>query len=228
MPLSPAAQTMLDQIKAIDMPPLWQQDINALRERDTNAIGALDEPVEVKSVENRTIPCSAGDLPVRIYTPESKTLRPLIVYYHGGGFVFCSLDTHDGTCRRLANATGAVVVSVDYRLAPECQFPGPAEDCSEAAIWAHRRADELDADAEQFVVAGDSAGGTLAAVTALKARERGGPPIAFQILIYPVIDAACETPSFTTNGEGYFLDGESMRWMWSQYLGAEGDGAHPH
>jgi acetyl esterase len=228
MPLSPSARTMLDQLKAIDMPPLWEQDLTALRESDSNVMGALDEPVEVKSAENRTIPCSVGDMPVRIYTPESKQPRPLIVYYHGGGFVFCSLDTHDGTCRRLANATGAVVVSVDYRLAPECQFPGPAEDCYEAAIWAHRHADELDADAEVFAVAGDSAGGNLAAVTALKARERGGPPIACQILIYPVIDAACETPSFTTNGEGYFLDAESMRWMWSQYLGPEGDGTHPH
>jgi len=228
MPLSPAARTMLDQLNDIGAPPLWQQDISAVRERDRSIIGALDQPVEVKSVENRSIPGPAGDLPVRIYTPEGDGPRPLIVYFHGGGFVFCSLDTHDGTCRRLANASGAVVVSVDYRLAPECAFPGPLDDCYGATVWAYDHAAALGADASRLVVAGDSAGGNLAAATTLLARERGGPRLAFQILVYPVIDAACDTESFTANGEGFFLDGASMRWLWQQYLGEGGDGSHPH
>jgi acetyl esterase len=228
MPLSPAARTMLDQLEEIGAPPLWQQDIATVREQDRNLLGALDQPVEVASVDNRTMPGPAGEIPVRIYTPGTGGARPLIVYFHGGGFVFCSLDTHDGTCRRLANATGAVVVSVDYRLAPECPFPGPLDDCYAATVWAHEHAADLGADGDQLVVAGDSAGGNLAAATTLLAREHAGPPIVHQILIYPVIDAACETKSFTENGEGYFLDGASMRWLWTQYLGPDGDGTHPH
>jgi acetyl esterase len=119
-------------------------------------------------------------------------------------------------------------VSVDYRLAPEYPFPAPLDDCYAATVWVHEHAAELGADPGRLVVAGDSAGGNLAAAVALVARERGGPPITFQILIYPVIDAACATPSFTENAEGYFLEGEGMRWLWSQYLGPDGDGDHPH
>src|SRR6266508_2122661 len=181
MPLSPAARTMLDQLKQMDTPPLWQQDITAVRERDRMMLGALDQQVDVKSVENRSIPGPTGDLPVRIYTPDVDAPRPLIVYFHGGGFVFCSIDTHDGTCRRLANATGAVVVSVEYRLAPECPFPAAPDDCYAATVWTHEYAEELGADTSQLVVAGDSAGGNLAAVVAQMARERGAPPIAFQV-----------------------------------------------
>jgi acetyl esterase len=228
MPLSPAARTMLDQLEEIGAPPLWEQDLDAVRERDRNIIGILDQPVEVASVEDRSIPGPGGGIAVRIYTPDAYGSRPLIVYFHGGGFVFCSLDTHDGTCRRLANATDAVVVSVDYRLAPEHAFPAPLDDCYAATAWAHEHVGDLGADVDHFVVAGDSAGGNLAAATTLLAREHGGPPIGHQILIYPVIDAACETESFIENGEGYFLDGASMRWLWTQYLGPDGDGTHPH
>ena len=228
MPLAPAARTMLDQIAALDSPPLWEQDITVLRDRDNTLLAAVDAPVPVATVEDRTIPGPAGEIPARIYTPGAPAPRPVIAFFHGGGFVFCSLDTHDGTCRRLANATGAVVVSVDYRLAPEHCFPAPLDDCYAATLWAHEHAAALGADPDRLVVAGDSAGGNLAAATALLARERGGPPITFQILVYPVIDAACDTPSFTDNGEGYFLEGDGMRWLWSQYLGGDGDATHPH
>ena len=197
-------------------------------ERDTNVIGALDEPVEVKSVENRTIPCSVGDMPVRIYTPESKQPRPLIVYYHGGGFVFCSLDTHDGTCRRLANATGAVVVSVDYRLAPECQFPGPADDCYEAAIWAHRHADELDADAEVFVVAGDSAGGNLAAVTALKARSAAGRRSRSRSSSIPSSTLPARRRRSRPTARATSSTPSRCAGCGRSTSGPEGDGTHPH
>jgi acetyl esterase len=156
---------------------------------------------------------------VRVYTPDSPTPRSLVVFFHGGGFVFCSIDTHDGLCRRLADATGAVVVSVGYRLAPEHRYPAGLDDCYAALVWAHGHAAELGADPARLVVTGDSAGGNLAACAALLARDRGGPPIAFQVLVYPVVDAECATPSFTENGEGYFLDATSMRWFWAQYLG---------
>jgi acetyl esterase len=165
---------------------------------------------------------------VRIYTPDAPAPRPVIAFFHGGGFVICSVDTHDGLARRLANATGAVVVSVEYRLAPEVRCPDSAEDCYAATVWTHQHAAELGADPGRLIVAGDSAGGNLAAVVTLMARERSTPPITGQVLVYPVIDAACDAPSYTDNGEGYFLEASGMRWFWDHYLGPDGDGAHHH
>jgi acetyl esterase len=228
MPLAPAARSMLDQLAALDTPPIWEQDLEQLRAADIQIMKVMDEPVEMAAVVDRTVPGPAGEIPVRIYTPDAPEPRPLIVYFHGGGFVFCSIDTHDGTCRRLAKAAGAVVVSVDYRLAPEHCFPAPLDDCYAATVWAHDHADELGTVPGRLVVAGDSAGGNMAAATALLARDRSGPPITQQVLIYPVIDAGCDTKSFYENADGYFLEGDTMRWFWTQYLGADGDGTHPH
>jgi acetyl esterase len=227
MPLAPAARTMIDQLEAAGGPPLWEMAPEQARSL-SGLMGAMDEPPEVAAVEDRVIPGPAGDLPVRIYTPDAPAPRPVIAFFHGGGFVICSVDTHDGLARRLANAIGAVVVSVEYRLAPECRFPGPAEDCYSATVWAHEHADELGGDPGRLMVAGDSAGGNLAAVVTHMARDRGGPPITFQALIYPVIDAACDAPSYTENAEGYFLSADGMQWFWAHYLGPDGDGAHPH
>ncbi len=121
-------------------------------------MGAMDQPPEVAKVEDRVIPGPAGDLPVRIYTPDAPAPRPVIAFFHGGGFVICSVDTHDGLARRLANATGAVVVSVEYRLAPEVRCPDSAEDCYAATLWTHEHAGELGADPGRLVVAGDERG----------------------------------------------------------------------
>ncbi len=219
---------MIDQLRAAGVPPLWELPLEQARSAGA-LMGAMDEPPTVAAVDDRVIPGPGGDLPVRIYTPaaDESGPRPLIAYFHGGGFVFCSIDTHDATCRRLANATGAVVVSVEYRLAPEHCFPAATDDCYAATVWVHEHASELGADAAALVVAGDSAGGNLAAVVAQMARDRGEPPIAFQILVYPVIDAACDTASYTENAEGYFLEKPDMQWFWAQYLGDDGDGMHP-
>src|SRR5262249_58947491 len=126
------------------------------------------------------------------------------------------------------NALGAVVVSVEYRLAPDVRCPESAEDCYAATVWTHEHAAELGADPDRLIVVGDSAGGNLAAVVTLMARERGAPPITSQVLVYPVIDAACDAPSYTENGEGYFLEATGMRWFWDHYLGPDGDGTHHH
>ena len=227
MPLAPAARTIIDQLESGGGPALWEMSPDEARALSA-VMGAMDEPPEVAKVEDRVIPGPAGDLPVRIYTPDAPAPRPVIAFFHGGGFVICSVDTHDGLARRLANATGAVVVSVEYRLAPEARCPAAAEDCYTATLWTHEHAAELGADAGRLIVAGDSAGGNLAAVVALMASERSTPPISGQVLVYPVIDAACDAPSYTENGEGYFLEATGMRWFWDHYLGSDGDGTHHH
>lgn len=179
-------------------------------------------PIELPSVEDTTVPSPDGDLPVRIYTPEDVGRPPeVIVFFHGGGWTICDLDTHDRTTRRLAKDLGAVVVSVDYRLAPEARWPAAPEDAYAATVWAREHYDP-----RRLVVAGDSAGGNLAAVVSLMARDRGGPVIDHQLLVYPVTNHGFDTVSYTENAEGYFLTRTHMEWYWDQYLGEEGDGSH--
>jgi len=227
MPLAPAARTMIDQLEAGGGPALWEMSVDEARAMSA-VMSAMDDPPEVAAVEDRVIPGPAGDLPVRIYTPDAPAPRPVMAFFHGGGFVIFSVETHDGLARRLANATGAVVVSVEYRLAPDARCPAAAEDCYAATQWVHEHAATLGADSGRLIVAGDSAGGNLAAVVTLMARERGAPPIAHQVLVYPVIDAACDAPSYTENAEGYFLSAAGMHWFWDHYLGLDGDGTHHH
>ena len=184
---------------------------------------------EMASVESRDIDGPASKIPLRIYTPKGGAARkPGIVFFHGGGFVLCSLDTHDATCRQLAQGTDSVVVSVDYRLAPEAKFPAAPEDCYAATQWTALQARALGIDAGRIAVAGDSAGGNLAAVVALMCRDRGGHLPIHQLLIYPVTDFCFETASYSANGEGYFLSTDMMRWFWHHYLETDADGAHPH
>ena len=152
-----------------------------------------------------------------------------MVFFHGSGFVVCSLDTHDGMCRNLCAGANCVVVSVDYRLAPEHKFPAATDDCLAATAWVARNASALGGDAGRIIVAGDSAGGNLAAVTALRARDEGGPALIGQMLIYPVTDYYQPgTPSMTENAEGFGLTREGMIWFWNHYVRSAGDGVHPH
>jgi acetyl esterase len=186
------------------------------------------EPLAVAKVENRTVPGPGGELRVRIYTPDGDGSFPVLVYYHGGGFVLCDLDTHDGTCRSLANGASVVVVSVDYRLAPEHCFPAAPEDCYAALQWVAANAHEISGDASRIAIGGDSAGGNLTAVTALMARDRQGPPLRFQLLIYPVTDYDFGTDSYRENAEGYFLSTDMMKWFWKSYLADPADGSKPY
>jgi acetyl esterase len=191
----------------------------------------VDNPLPVANVENRTIDAPHGPIPVRIYTPDAPArgaTPALVVYFHGGGWVICDLDSHDRHCRMIAAECGAVVVSVDYRRAPDHRFPAAVDDAYAAVMWAAGHADELGADASRLAVAGDSAGGNLAAASAIVARDHGGPPIAFQLLVYPVTDHNFDTTSYRENGGGdWFLSETHMRWFWEQYLGPDGDGADP-
>ncbi|BCI51083.1 esterase [Mycolicibacterium litorale] len=183
-------------------------------------------PEQVAGVEDRTV----GEVPIRIYHPAGAAAAPLpaLVYAHGGGFVFCDLDSHDGLCRDLANRIGAVVVSVDYRLAPEHAWPTAAEDVYAVTRWVSDNCAALGADPGRIAVGGDSAGGNLAAVTALMTRDRGGPSLGAQLLVYPMITPDFTTESYRLYGSGYYNPAEALRWYWDQYAPDAADRTHPY
>jgi acetyl esterase len=191
----------------------------------------LQNPEPVAKVVDRTVPGPAGDIAIRIYWPTkpfgSPSPLPIIVFAHGGGFIFCNLDSHDDLCRAMTNGVGAIVMSVDYRLAPESPWPAAVDDVYAVANWAVGQADELGADRARIVVAGDSAGGNLATVTALLARDRGGPEIAGQLLVYPAIAADFGTESYRRFGDGYYNTTSAMAWYWDQYVPNLADRDHP-
>lgn len=182
-----------------------------------------DSVVAVGRIQDLTIDGAAGPLPARIYRPVSDGPAPTVVFFHGGGFVLGDLDTHDNHCRWLCHQVGAVVVSVDYRLAPEAPFPAAVQDCLAATRWVAGRLPVLGGDPLRMGVAGDSAGGNLAAVVAQASRTAGEPDVAAQLLIYPIVDPAAAEgtyPSRLENGDDYFLTLEDMRWFGRCYLGA--------
>ena len=174
---------------------------------------------DVASADDRMVPGPTGDLGVRVYRPHGDAgARPAIVFAHGGGFVLCDLDSHDSFCRAMSRFTESVVVSVDYRLAPEHRAPAAAEDVYAAFVWTIANACELGVDAGLVVIAGDSVGGNLAAVTALMCRERGAAMPAAQVLIYPVIDPSCDTDSYREYATGFVNTAATMRHYWREYL----------
>jgi acetyl esterase len=186
-------------------------------------------PAKVARAEQRSMEGPGGPIALRIYTPSGSGPFPLMVFFHGSGFVLCSLDTHDGMCRNLCAGAGCVVASVDYRLAPEHKFPAGIDDCLHATRWAAAHAAEMAADPARIAVAGDSAGANMAAVTALRVRDEGGPALCGQLLLYPVTDYHTPgTPSYRENAEGYGLTLETMKWFWAHYLNDPSEGAHPH
>jgi acetyl esterase len=188
----------------------------------------LQNPEPVAEVVDRTVPGPAGQINTRIYWPTGLSgSSPIVVFAHGGGFVFCDLDSHDDLCRAMTNGVGAIVVSVDYRLAPEWVWPAAVEDVYAVADWAAAQADELGADRARIVVAGDSAGGNLATVSALLARDRDGPEIAGQLLMYPTLAADFGTESYRRFGDGYYNTATAMAWYWDQYVPSPADRGHP-
>ena len=227
MPVDPQIQALLD-LRA-KLPPLHTLSVaDARLQMAARDIPGLRRP-EVGSVVNRDMQGPAGSMPLRIYTPKGTGPFPLTVFFHGSGFVVCSLDTHDPMCRNLCAGTNSVVVSVDYRLAPEHKFPAAPDDCLAATRWVAANATALGGDGGRIMVAGDSAGGNLAAVTALRVRDEGGPRLVGQMLIYPVTDYFQPgTPSMTENAEGYGLTRDGMIWFWNHYVASPADGVHPH
>jgi acetyl esterase len=228
MPVTSEVQNLLDMIAAVNAPPPAEQTPAEVREAYA-MLSSFTAKEDVGAVEDRVIPGPGGDIPVRVYRPAGAAtaaaaddrLPGVLVYFHGGGWSIGSIDTHDPVCRALANGSGAVVVSVEYRLAPEHPFPAGYDDALAAVRWVAANGDELGVDAGRLAVGGDSAGGNLAAVAAQQLRD-GGPAIAFQLLVYPAVDMTLSYPSIDENGEGKMLTKETMLWFRANYIGPPG------
>ncbi len=219
-PPAPEVRALIDQAAA-QFPPIGttMTDIAEIRAFFAARPRPAAPPLPVARVTDH----DADGVPVRVYAPDDRPDAPVIVFCHGGGFVLCDLDSHDPFCRSIAAATGATVVAADYRRAPEHPFPAAPEDAYTALLWAARTH-----PGRRLAVAGDSAGGHLATVLALLARDRGGPPLAFQALYYPMLDPARTRPSHRENAQGCFLTADHLRWYWDAYLPDPADRTHPH
>lgn len=222
MPLDEQAEAFLRQLDEAGGPPLNEMTPAEAREALAATVEeTAGDPEPVGSITNRTIPGPLGDIPIRVYAPEGAGLFPALVYFHGGGWVAGDLEMVDPLCTKLTRRAGAVVVSVDYRLAPEHKFPAPLTDCYSATQWVSDNAAELNVDPRRIAVGGDSSGGNLAAAVSVVARNSGTPDLAFQLLFYPVTNLDYETNSYRANGTGYFLTTDMMRWFWDHYLESE-------
>jgi len=227
----PEIQDVLDELDELGLPEVHTLSVAGARAQldDLNDF----DPAEMDPVaDDREFSTAGldgdGEIPVRVYEPEAEPPYPVLVYFHGGGWVVGNLDTHDPVCRALSDAADCAVVSVDYRRAPEHTFPAAVEDCYAATEWAVDNASVFDGDSDRVAVGGDSAGGNLAAAVAQVVRDRGGPTISHQLLVYPVTNHAFDTESYEDNATGYSLTKEEMEWFWDHYLDSELDGTNPY
>jgi acetyl esterase len=228
MPLNPQAKAFLDQAAASGAPPLNAMPVAEARQA-LNALFIPEQKEAIHKVEDRKIPGPGGHhIPLRIYTPDVQGRLPVLVFFHGGGWVLGNIESHDNVCRELANKVGCIVVSVDYRLAPEHKFPNAPEDCYAATKWVALNAASFGGDPARIAVGGDSAGGNLAAAVAQMAADRGAPTFVYQLLIYPVTNYAFDTPSYRENADGYLLTRDMMQWFWKQYLASDEDGKNAY
>jgi len=221
--LHPQARALLDLIEERGLPPMQSlSPIEArLFYRDRRAI-TQPEPPPVAEIKELSAEGPHGAIPLRLYRPtrrsDDRATVPVLVYFHGGGWTIGDLDTHDVLCRQLANASGCALVSVDYRMGPEHRFPAAVDDCLAATYWVRRHAGTLGLDPDRLAVGGDSAGGNLAAVVALLARDAGDLPIAYQLLVYPATDMRCGHPSHAANGRGYLLETPTIVYYRGNYI----------
>lgn len=223
MPIDPALKMVLDAIAGLNGPPL--ESLTPEQTRTAYRAGRVNpNPPALARVDDLQVGGGSGELKARLYAPEKVTPLPGMVFLHGGGWTFGDLDTHETVCRTIAAEVGCVVVSVEYRLAPEHKFPAAIDDAFAATIDVHRRAPELGIDAARLAIAGDSSGGNLAAATCLRIRNEGGPPLRFHAIVNPVTNYGFDTKSYDENGTGYLLTTDTMRWFWNNYLSSPLDG----
>ena len=218
MPLDPQVEGLLNQMAELGAPPLHQQSVEEARATSEGMVALAGEKAEVGSVRDIKIPVDDAEITARVYTPEGEGPHPAVVFFHGGGWVICSLDTHDNLARDICRAADAVVVSVDYRMAPEYRYPTAVHDSFAATKWVADNAASLNIDATRLALCGDSAGGNLSAVVSQMARDSGGPAIKFTALIYPAVDMTAKGGSMDDNATGYFLDIDSMDWFTNHYI----------
>jgi acetyl esterase len=221
-------KAFLEMLAAAGGPPLEQLPIEDARAVPKLMLELAGPEEPVASVEDRAIPGPGGPIPIRIYRPTHDPDLAGLLFFHGGGFVICNLDSHDRQCRQLARASGCTVVAVDYRLAPEHTFPAAAEDAYAATRYVAEHARELGIARDRIGVSGDSAGGNLATVAALMARDRGGPPLRFQLLIYPWVDMDDDSSSMRQYGHDHFLSREAIDWFAGQYFASTADRRQPY
>lgn len=236
MPLDPEAAAFLERLAQSNIPAI--NTLPPQQARDLILPVGL-APDRIGGILSEKASGPNGDVPVRIYTPVTTTSmidssaqlrrgRPVVMFFHGGGWVIGSIDSHDALCRQLCNNSQCLVLSVEYRLAPEHKFPAGLEDCYAATQWAAREAHEFGGDAQALFVSGDSAGANLATAVCLMSRDRRGPQISGQVLAYPITDRNFETESYRQNGDGYFLTRGQMEWFWENYLADDADAANPY
>jgi acetyl esterase len=229
MPLDPQAQAFLDQMVSLGGPQLHTLSPEHARKAfDKLAQLSGLKPEAVAKVEDRLIPGPGGQIPVRFYRPQGRAPFPVLVFFHGGGFVIGSIELYDEFCRALTNAACCIVISVGYRLAPEHKFPAAVEDCYAATKWVAVNAKAIGGDSMRIAVGGDSAGGNLAAVVALMARDKGTVPLVLQLLMYPATNLAHDTLSAQENANDYFLTRDDMFWFRSLYLNSDADRNNPY
>lgn len=228
MPLDPQCKGFLDILAGAGGKPIEELPPEEARQVSGGMINFAGPEPHVAKVENRSIPGPAQPIPIRVYWPSLDDRLPALVFFHGGGFVLCDLDSHDRLCRSLANESGCVVVSVGYRLAPEHKFPAAPDDAYAATCYVAAHASEFGIDPGRIAVGGDSAGGNLATVVALMSRDRQGPSLRFQLLIYPVTDFYDESPSMHDYGKDHFLTRDAMNWFLKQYFSSAADARLPY
>jgi len=228
MPLHSQVVRFLEAQRSLGLNPIEQGTPDEFRQRLRAAVAANGEPEAIQATEDRQIIGPAGPIPIRIYWPLSRKSAGALVYYHGGGWVGGDLDTHDALCRALANAAGCPVIAVDYRLAPEHRYPAAADGAYRAFTWVCDHSPELGIAPNRVAVGGDSAGGNLAAVVSLMARDRRQPLPCLQVLVYPIVDHDFTTSSYQQYAAGYSLTAGGMQWFWQHYLPDEAVSQEPY
>lgn len=219
MTLNPQVAALLEAAAGVARPDVMTATPEQMRASITPM--GIGSPPAVASTRDLRLDLPGRTIGARLYVPENAVEKPpVVLFFHGGGWVLCSIETHDWLCRALACESGAAIVSLDYRLAPETPFPGPLDDCFDALLWVRAHAADIGVDASRMAVAGDSAGGNLAAAVAIRARDEGGPALRHQLLIYPVTDVDFDTPSYREHGgDDSFLPSAMMHWFWKHYVG---------
>ena len=228
MSLDPQVKQFLQTVESLGVPPFESLEVAEARAAAAATAEQIGPPLPVAEIRDLAVPGLGGEIPLRLYRPDVDGPCPVLVYLHGGGWVLGDIPTHEKLCTEIVQGAGCAVVSVEYRLAPEHRFPAAADDAYAAMQWVMAHGEQLGIDSHRVAVGGDSAGGNLATVACLMAKDRDVTMPVCQILIYPITDCDFGTPSYENNADGYLLTRSTMRWFWQCYAGSDEDRCHPY